>query len=47
MTYSCHTRFLNFFFFADWLDNIADLQMLKLKERDVSVTHMKQTGTWS
>lgn len=46
MTYSCHTGFL-IFFFADWLDNMADLQMLKLKERDVSVTHMKQTGTWS
>lgn len=33
-------------FFADWLDNMAGLQMFKLKEKDyVSVTHMKQTGT--
>lgn len=32
-------------FFADWLDNMAGLQMFKLKEKDdVSVTHMKQTG---
>ena len=32
-------------FFTDLLDNMADLQMLKLKEKDdVSVTHMRQMG---
>lgn len=33
-------------FFTDLLDNMADLQMLKLKEKDdVSATHMRQMGT--
>lgn len=33
-------------FCVDWLDNMAGLQMFQLKEKDdVSVTHMKQTGT--
>lgn len=41
MTYSWN-------FFADWLDKMAGLQMLKLKEKDDgSVRHMKQTGTLS
>lgn len=33
-------------FFADCLDNMAGLQMLRMKEKDdVNLTHMKQTGT--
>jgi len=33
-------------FFTDLLDNMADSQMLKLKEKDdVSVTDMRQVGT--
>lgn len=33
-------------FFTDLLDNMTDLEMLKLKEKDyVSVTHMRQMGT--
>lgn len=33
-------------FFPDFLDNMADLQMLKLKGKDdVSATHTRQMGT--
>lgn len=35
-------------FFTDLLDNMTDLQMLKLKEKvDVSVKDMRQMGTLS